>query len=467
MVFSSSLFIFLFLPITLLGYYIFKPFRSIQNIFLLFVSLIFYAWGEPENILLMLVSIVVNWMLGILVNKYRLNNILCKSIIIITVIFNIGLLFIYKYLNFFSTIAGIDCKSFDQLPIGISFYTFQAMSYVLDIYRGTAEKQNNIFNVALYIAFFPQLVAGPIVRYDSIAEQINNRKETFDGFVYGIYRFIIGLSKKVILANAFAPIADFQFSHINDLTLLSSWIGAICYTLQIYFDFSGYSDMAIGLGAMFGFKFNENFNNPYIAKNITDFWRRWHISLSSYFRDYVYFSLGGSRVSSALRKIFNLFVVWFLTGLWHGANYTFIIWGMYYFILLVVEKNFLLKYFNKNFFGLMFAHLYTIVSFVIGWVIFRANNLEDAYTYIIKMFGINCELYDDFSLYIFDDIFILLLIGIIFATPMVKNIFNYYYTKTNFMAFDFIKISWLILLFVLSVSGIVITSYNPFIYFNF
>ena len=195
------------------------------------------------------------------------------------------------------------------------------------------------------------MVAGPIVRYDSIAEQINNRKENFDGFVYGIYRFIIGLSKKVILANAFAPIADFQFSHISDLTLLSSWIGAVCYTLQIYFDFSGYSDMAIGLGAMFGFKFNENFNNPYIAKNITDFWRRWHISLSSYFRDYVYFSLGGSRVSSGLRKIFNLFVVWFLTGLWHGANYTFIIWGMYYFILLVVEKKFLLKYFSKNFFS--------------------------------------------------------------------------------------------------------------------
>lgn len=467
MVFSSSLFIFLFLPITLLGYYILKPFRNLQNTFLLFVSLIFYAWGEPENILLMLLSIVVNWMLGILVDKYRLNSILCKSIIIITVIFNIGLLFVYKYLNFFSSIAGIDCKSFDQLPIGISFYTFQAMSYVLDIYRGTAKKQNNILNVALYVAFFPQLVAGPIVRYDSIAEQINNRKENFDGFVYGIYRFIIGLSKKVILANAFAPIADFQFSHISDLTLLSSWIGAVCYTLQIYFDFSGYSDMAIGLGAMFGFKFNENFNNPYIAKNITDFWRRWHISLSSYFRDYVYFSLGGSRVSSGLRKIFNLFVVWFLTGLWHGANYTFIIWGMYYFILLVVEKKFLLKYFSKNFFSLILAHLYTIVSFVIGWVIFRANNLEDAYAYIIKMFGINCELYDDFSLYIFDDIFTLLLIGIIFATPIVKNIFNYSFNRIHFIVFDFLKISWLILLFILSVSGIVITSYNPFIYFNF
>lgn len=242
MVFSSSLFIFLFLPITLLGYYILKPFRSIQNIFLLVVSLIFYAWGEPENILLMLLSIVINWILGILIDKYRFSNILCKFIIVITVVFNVGLLFIYKYLNFFGTIIEVDFKIFEQLPIGISFYTFQAMSYVLDIYKGTAKKQNNILNVALYIAFFPQLVAGPIVRYDSIAEQINNRKETFNGFVYGIYRFIIGLSKKVILANSFAPIADFEFSHINDLTLLSAWIGALCYTLQIYFDFSGYSE---------------------------------------------------------------------------------------------------------------------------------------------------------------------------------------------------------------------------------
>lgn len=332
MLFSSVVFIYLFLPIVLFGYYIvFKKSRKLQNIFLLISSLFFYAWGEAVFVIVMISSIMINWLLGYLVNKYKSDNKKCRLIIAVTVVLNLSVMFIFKYLMF--TVQSINSafgSSFFVpniiLPIGISFFTFQAMSYVFDVHKGHGEAQRNPINVGLYVAFFPQLIAGPIVRYETIAQQINDRKETLDDFSKGFCRFVVGFSKKVLLANTMALIADTAFDMpSNELTVAMSWLGAFAYAFQIFFDFSGYSDMAIGLGHMFGFSFLENFNYPYISKSISEFWRRWHISLGTWFRDYVYFPLGGSRTKTKSRLIFNLFVVWFLTGVWHGANWTFIV----------------------------------------------------------------------------------------------------------------------------------------------
>ena len=464
MVFSSSLFLFFFFPITLLLYYILKPWRVLQNIHLVLVSLLFYAWGEPQNIVLMLISIIVNWLLGIIVDKYKISNKLSFFIISITVLFNIGILFYFKYLDFFTRMFGYDVKNATELPIGISFFTFQAISYVVDIYRGNGAKQVNPLNVALYISFFPQLIAGPIVRYETVAEQIKNRKETVRDFIYGLERFIIGFSKKLLLANSFAPIADFCFNNLDKIATPLAWLGAICYTLQIYFDFSGYSDMAIGLGRMFGFKFNENFNNPYISSSVTEFWRRWHISLSSYFKDYVYIPLGGSHVNSSIRRIFNLFVVWLLTGLWHGANYTFLLWGLWYFVLLVIEKYACPPLRNTIVKAIM-AHFYTIIAFVIGWVIFRAENASNAIKYLSKMFSVGDLTMDPFSLYMYQDISILLILGMVLTTPLIRK-----YIIEKYINFTLVRLSYfifLVIVFILSISSMVNSSYNPFIYFNF
>ncbi len=343
MVFSSMVFLLYFLPFTLAGYYLLNP--KLRNIFLLIVSLVFYAWGEIGFLPIMLISIFVNYLFGLLVDKYRKNKPAAYTVLSLMSVWNIGLFFIYKYLNFaienINFLFGFSLPLSDfTLPIGISFFTFQAMSYVIDVYRENGDVQKNPLNVALYITFFPQLIAGPIVRYQTVAEQIKSRSVSIDDLLVGTKRFIIGLGKKVILSNQIAIAADrcFNMPDYSELSVLAAWFGAICYTFQIFFDFSGYSDMAIGIGQMFGFHFNENFNYPYCASSVSDFWRRWHISLGSWFRDYVYFPLGGSRVKSKARLIFNLFIVWLLTGIWHGASWNYVVWGLFYFVLLVFEK---------------------------------------------------------------------------------------------------------------------------------
>lgn len=472
MLFSSPVFIYLFLPIVLILYYlVFKKSRKCQNVLLLIFSLFFYAWGEPKFVLVMVASIFINWFLGVLIHKHRAKPLLTKTLVAISVVINLSLLFVFKYLNFTINIfnnlfsLGFNIPKI-VLPIGISFFTFQAMSYVFDVYRQKAGVQKDILCVGLYISFFPQLIAGPIVRYETVADEIHNRKETVDDFFNGFARFITGLAKKVLVANYFALLADAAFADAANRETLSicfSWMGAIAYTLQIFFDFSGYSDMAIGLGKMFGFHFLENFNYPYISTSVSEFWRRWHMSLGTWFRDYVYFPLGGSRVKRP-RMIFNLFIVWFLTGLWHGANFTFILWGLMYFVLIAFEK--LSGFDKKNNKALIpLKWIYTMLFVVLGWVLFRANSISDAFYYIKSMFGFSGNIFIDSA---FTDSFkqseIMLALAAIFSTPLIKNIENRLSKNTTF---DILRAFFLVALFVLSLANLVSSTYNPFIYFNF
>lgn len=472
MLFSSTTFIYLFLPaVTLIYYAVLRNKRTIQNVFLFLVSLIFYAWGEPKFVFVMMLSIIVNWLMGLVIDKRRASRTIARVLLFIDIIFNLGLLYIFKYLTFTGSLlgafAGIDLHIPDiALPIGISFFTFQAMSYVIDVYRQKGEVQTNLLYVGLYISFFPQLIAGPIVRYETIADEIKNRRENADELFDGFARFVVGLSKKVLLANSFAVLADQAFDTVKgggNISVMFGWLGAIAYTLQIFFDFSGYSDMAIGMGRMFGFHFLENFNYPYISTSITEFWRRWHISLGTWFRDYLYIPLGGSRCSKG-RNIFNLFVVWALTGIWHGANLTFIVWGLIYFILLVVEKITGIN--NKNGRILtIFKWLYTCFFVVLGWIVFRAESLHDAGIYIRSVFGLNGNaLSDEVFTGWFEQNIILLIIGVILCTPVFRYVSEK--TKDNKVV-NVMKAAGLICLFVLSIASLVGNSYNPFIYFNF
>jgi D-alanyl-lipoteichoic acid acyltransferase DltB (MBOAT superfamily) len=465
MVFSSTIFLFLFLPAVLIGYFnpIWKG-RKFKNVFLLLASLGFYAWGEPIFVVIMLVSIGINWFLGLLVAKHE-DAKTRKRYMIIAVIYNVALLFIFKYASFVMKNIGVllknDAVSVNiALPIGISFFTFQIMSYVFDVYYKKADVQKSFINVALYISLFPQLIAGPIVRYQTIAEEISNRSETPEGFTEGVTRFVIGLGKKLLIANYAGFIADKIFALNGNLSVLSAWLGAIAYTLQIFFDFSAYSDMAIGLGRIFGFRFLENFNYPYIAKSITDFWRRWHISLGTWFRDYVYIPMGGNRVSKG-KLIVNLFVVWLLTGTWHGANWTFIAWGLFYFVLLCIER----------FTGIekkigVFSHVYTLFFVIVGWVLFRAESIALACQYLGAMFGFGSAGFIDetFLLYFSNGKWILLA-GILLSTPIAplcrqKIGFN---TKM----YQFLSTTGLVLIFCLSLLVCIKSTYNPFLYFNF
>ncbi len=462
MVFSSTVFLFLFLPVTLIIYYnpIIKS-RKFKNYFLLLASLIFYGYGEPLFIFLMLFSIFVNYCLGLKVAKS--NN--RKMYVTFAYIFNLSILFIFKYLAF--TLDNINylfnTNFFVKitLPIGISFFTFQILSYVIDVYRKPESVQKNILNVALYISLFPQLIAGPIVRYETVADELTNRVENFSDFSSGIQRFVIGLGKKVLISNYVGLIADniFYNMSVESISTMTAWIGAIAYTLQIYFDFSGYSDMAIGLGRMFGFHFNENFNYPYIASSITDFWRRWHISLSTWFRDYVYIPLGGNRVSN-IRHILNLFIVWLFTGLWHGANWTFIVWGLFYFVLLLLEKktNIIKKLGHLS-------YVYTLFFVIIGWIIFRSDNLLIAINYIGKMLGIGTCLFDRMALEYIKVTGLIIPIGIVLSTPLLKNIWNK--LKININIKEVVKVFTIILIFIFSILTCISSTYNPFIYFNF
>lgn len=472
MLFSSTTFLYVFLPVVLFFYYIlFRKNRMLQNVFLLIASLLFYAWGEPKFVLVMIASIVANWIFGLIISRKQESKTFCRFVLAVSVIFNLGLLFVFKYLAFTGmVINGI----FDvflpipeiALPIGISFFTFQAMSYVLDVYYQKVEVQANILYIGLYVAFFPQLIAGPIVRYETIADQIKNRRETLDDFADGFARFVVGMSKKVLLANSFAILADQAFDAVkngDNISVMFGWLGAISYTFQIFFDFSGYSDMAIGLGRMFGFHFLENFNYPYVSTSITEFWRRWHMSLGTWFRDYLYIPLGGNRCTQS-RNIFNLFVTWLLTGLWHGANFTFVLWGLMYFVLLVIEKITGLHRRNgRNF--LVVKWLYTMFFVIMGWVLFRAESISTAFEYLRSMFWLNGNvLMDGVFTGWFKQNLILLGIGALLSTPIFRILSEK--LQDNSFA-DCVKAVGLMVLFVLSVASLISSSYNPFIYFNF
>lgn len=470
MIFSSEVFLFVFLPVNLIVYYLFlRRHRLLQNIFLLITSLLFYAWGEPKNILILCLIIMFNWAMGLFVDRLRENKKAVRLILLSTTVVDIGTLAVYKYTAF--VLSNLNRFSFFNfripnivLPIGISFFTFQAISYVIDIYRKNGTVQKNPLNVGLYIAFFPQLIAGPIVRYETIAEQLLHRRESFELFSKGVFRFIQGMGKKVLIADTLYLLADAAFSLTESGEFLAStlmaWLGAVAYTFQIYFDFSGYSDMAIGLGSMFGFTFDENFNYPYISSSISEFWRRWHISLQTWFRDYVYFPLGGSRVKSRLRLLFNIFVVWFLTGVWHGANWTFILWGLMYFVLIALEK---FTGFEKKL-G-FFSHIYTMLFVILGWVLFRADSVSSAFCYIKAMFGINAGgLWDSGALAYLKQNAVYFAAAILFSCPLFSYLdgrlrSNRYWNilYTVFMAG---------VLF-LSLTYIFNNSFSPFLYFNF
>ncbi len=482
MLFTSLIFIVCYLPTVLILYYtILRKHRKLQNVFLLIASLGFYAWGEPKFVLLLMLSIVANWLFGLGVARYKDHERPSRVIIFIMVVFNLSILYVFKYLMFtidnINRFLGTDFTiSKILLPIGISFFTFHAISYVIDIYRGKAQVQKNLFHVGLYIVFFPQLVAGPILRYSVIAEQIMGRKETFEDFSGGVCRFLEGFAKKILLANNFALIADAAFSlHSDELSVSFAWLGAIAYTLQIYFDFSGYSDMAIGLGKMFGFHFPENFNYPYISKSTSEFWRRWHISLGTWFRDYVYIPLGGSRVGSSGRMIFNLFVVWSLTGFWHGASWTFICWGLLYFVSISLEK---MTNFEKLGEGRLAAtaakHLYTMLLVVFGWVLFRGTTITGALSYLKTMLFLNgAPFLDGNTLVYLAENKLFLVLGILLSMPVYPYISNWLEGKGRNGSPVLTGVAMVVypavmlFVFFVAMSYLVKGSYNPFIYFNF
>ena len=473
LLFSSNIFLFVFLPGVILIYYtILKWSRPLQNIFLLAASLFFYAWGEPKFVLVMMLSIIINWAAGMVISAFEKqdNKTGEKAALAAAIFFNLLIIFIFKYLGFtvsnIDSLFGADIKVPDiALPIGISFFTFQAISYVVDVYRGKAGVQKNILYVGLYISFFPQLIAGPIVRYETIADQINNRRETWEGFCDGVSRFIIGFCKKILIANNLALVADkaFELSGLGELSTGMAWLGAIAYTLQIFYDFSGYSDMAIGLGKMFGFQFLENFNYPYISRSAAEFWRRWHMSLGTWFRDYVYIPLGGSRVKTG-KHILNLFIVWLCTGVWHGANWTFILWGMMYFVLLVFEKY---SKFN-DWTGTAadsIKRIYVLFFIIMGWILFRADDLPAAAAYYKCCFGVSGgPLTDSNFIEYIRQYSVYLAAGILFSMPVAKWVRDH--TKRT-VAGDLLYSACLAALFIASISFLVKGSYNPFIYFNF
>ena len=461
MVFSSTVFLFLFLPILLVLYYLPHTNRKWKNMILLLFSIFFYAWGEPVFVFLMLLSILVNWYLVLRMEKSTDQR--KKAWMIAAIVFDLLLLGIFKYASFLAqNLAHLTGKENlviqITLPIGISFFTFQLMSYVFDVYYGSVAAQKNLLYVALYISLFPQLIAGPIVRYQQIEDEILNRTESLAGFGQGTRRFVYGLAKKVLLANFLAQIADNVFDYAVDPSVLYLWLGAVAYTLQIYFDFSGYSDMAIGLGMMFGFHYEENFDYPYMAGSVTEYWRRWHISLSSWFRDYVYIPLGGNRVPKP-RWILNLFIVWLLTGIWHGANWTFVVWGLIYFVVLLIEKLTGLDR-KKRF----LTHLMTLSIITLAFVVFRAADLDSAYHYLAAMFGIRASGFmgQDFISTI-SGVYVILALALIGATPLL----TIFFVSLGKKGFGWTEYIWLSVVFILSVLEVTSSTYNPFIYFNF
>ncbi|MGL4606301.1 MAG: MBOAT family O-acyltransferase [Eubacteriaceae bacterium] len=466
MVFSSILFIFTFLPITL-GLYFISP-KKIRNILLFLVSLVFYAWGEPVYVFLMLFTIVFDYSLSLLMSKKKGKE--RKIIFIIILIANLGILFFFKYFGFFIESLnsifniGIPYASL-PLPIGISFYTFQILSYVIDVYLKKVGVQKNIISLGLYVTMFPQLIAGPIVRYSDINDQLQQRSTNQNKFGEGVERFVQGLGKKVLLANNIGYLwTIIQALPTGELSVLTAWLGIIAFTFQIYFDFSGYSDMAIGLGKMLGFDFLENFNYPYISKSITEFWRRWHISLGTWFKEYLYIPLGGNRVQLP-RLFLNLCIVWLLTGLWHGASWNFVVWGGYYGLLLFVEKVFLIKYLEKT--PKFFQHFYAMTFVIIGWVFFASPDLIYALQFLKTLFFMTGQpIIDSFGLYYLSSSFILLIICIPCATPLIHNLYQKLIHQEKPWIIPTALIINAVVMF-LSVAYLVTETYNPFLYFRF
>ena len=466
MLFSSITFLFFFLPFALVTYYL-SP-RKIKNYTLLFFSILFYSWGGLLYLPLLIISIVLNYLFGLQIDKNKHNNKNKKIILIISLIFNILFLGIFKYSNFLIDNINIILNKEIlipkiPLPIGISFYTFQAMSYVIDVYRNDGKVQKNIFNLALYISMFPQLVAGPIVRYQTVDNQINKREHKIDKFNSGVERFIKGMFKKVVISNTVGELSINMYTLLPyQMSTLSAWLGAIAYTLQIYFDFSGYSDMAIGLGRMLGFEFLENFNYPYISKNVSEFWRRWHISLGNWFRDYVYIPLGGNRVSN-IRVYINISIVWLTTGIWHGASWNFIVWGVYFGIFIMLEKAFFIKILNKI--PNIFQHIYLLLVVVFGWVIFSQPTLIEAIEYIKIMIGLGgYQLINGYFIFYLKEYWIELSIAILLSTPSVR----YIKSKIKFKYItDKIKPIGFIFIFAITIIYLINSTFNPFIYFNF
>ena len=468
MTFSSLVFLFMFFPIVFTLYALIKN-KLARNIILAIASIIFYAFGEPVAVIIMLISIVFNYFLGLLAAKPKHD----KLAVAIAVIVNIGLLVFYKYLGFFTeifnSITGLSLHVMTlRLPIGISFFTFQSLSYVIDVYRNKENVQKNLFSVLLYISFFPQLIAGPIVRYEDIAKQINEREFNIDRITSGLKRFIFGLGKKVILANQMGYVADLVFSqNAGDLGMSASWLGAICYALQIFFDFSGYSDMAIGLGRIFGFDFKENFNFPYIASSIQDFWRRWHISLSTWFKEYVYIPLGGNR-KGKLRTTINKLIVFFLTGLWHGANFTFIVWGMLHGLCQLLETYQIIPT-QKKWFKYI-GHIYTLLIVVITFVLFRADTLAQGFTIIGNMFSgaVGVSAVNSQIIACMNPLFMICFVmAILVATPIFPKIREKLSQKSGIKMYNYLSYAGSMLLFVVCILLLVSSKYNPFIYFRF
>ena len=458
MLFSSITFLYYFLVVLLLVYF-FSP-KKYRNFILLVFSLLFYFLGEPKYIVILILSGVLNYFFGNMVLlKHK------KFFLVAACIYNIGLLLFFKYTDFFITninsLLGSNISLlYIVMPIGISFFTFQALSYVIDIYNGKSKPANSLIDFMTYLSLFPQLVAGPIVRYNDIFKELVSREVNYDNFSYGVSRFIIGLSKKVLLANVLGEFVG----NLVDVNFLSSWLKPILFTLQIYFDFSGYSDMAIGLGKMFGFSFLENFNYPLISSSITDFWRRWHISLSSWFRDYVYIPLGGNRVSK-FKWIRNIMIVWFLTGFWHGASWNFIIWGMYFGFILLIEKLYIGKYLKKT---KVFKYIYSLLIIIIGFLIFNTTNVSDIINSVKNMFLINkIPFYSLETLYYLRSNLVLLIVSILAATPLFKNIVLKV-KKTKFkVVVDVLEPIVYIILLTLCTAFLIDASFNPFLYFRF
>ena len=470
MLFSSMVFLFAFLPLVLFVYYAVLRKTTHRNYWLLAVSLCFYAWGEPVYVFLMLASIVGNYLMGLWMDQTH-GHVRRQLVLLVAVVFNLGILFYFKYYDFLiknlNTFLGLNlAQRYQVLPIGISFFTFQAMSYVIDLYRKSTPVQKNPFYLALYISFFPQLIAGPIVRYNTIEQQINNRSVNLDSFETGICRFLQGLGKKILLSNVMAITAEqvFGLAAQRELTTATAWLGALAYTFQIYFDFSGYSDMAIGLGKMFGFEFEENFRHPYISRSVSEFWNRWHISLGHWFRDYVYFPLGGSRVNR-IKLIRNLGVVWLLTGIWHGAAWRFIVWGVLYGIIIILEKLTGFPKRTKNTAVVIGYSIFTFLVVVMGWVLFGSESLKSAIYQIATMFGIGAAgWWDALSVYILGEYGIYFFLSALFSTPIPGIVIGKLRKNT---VYHVAKACVYMMLLLIAASYLLMDAHNPFIYFNF
>ncbi len=471
MVFSSVEFLTLFLPLAALLYFLLPV--KMRNGLLLVFSLVFYAWGEPVYVLIMLGSIVMNYLFGLGVDRFRAREKAKKTVLALAVACNLLLLGVFKYADFvignLNLIPGVSLPAAEiALPIGISFFTFQAMSYVIDVYRTAAPAQKNILNFGLYISLFPQLIAGPIVRYSTVADQIVARRTDLDLAAKGIRRFIVGLAKKVLIANNVGFLWS-QISVAEAPCAADAWLGAIAFAFQIYFDFSGYSDMAIGLGHIFGFRFLENFDYPYISRSVTEFWRRWHISLGTWFREYVYIPLGGNRKGVA-KQVRNILIVWLLTGLWHGASWNFVLWGLYYGVMLLAEKFILKKLLDRA--PAFVGHIYTLLIVLFGWVLFAFDDTKALFAYFAAMFGTNGGFGAE-TAYLLSSNALTLLIAAIASLPLGAKLAGRLFARAGKsrrggrIAFRAAELGWYLLLFLLSVAYLVDSTYNPFIYFRF